>query len=101
MTARTLVVVGAGPGLGLAIARRVGREGFCVALIARRRESLNDLVATLREDGIEAEGFVANVGDEFALKGAFVDIRQRFGRIDVLEFSPTPAPRAMPTSSPR
>src|SRR3977135_1133002 len=36
MLAKTLVVAGAGPGLGLEIARRFGREGFNVALLARR-----------------------------------------------------------------
>jgi NAD(P)-dependent dehydrogenase (short-subunit alcohol dehydrogenase family) len=92
MPGKTLVVVGAGPGLGLEIARRFGRERFNIALIARRRESLDGLVARLSEDGIRAEGFVADVGDETALKSAFGGIRLRFGRIDVLEFSPVPAP---------
>jgi len=36
MVTKTIVVAGAGPGLGLEIARRFGREGFNVALIARR-----------------------------------------------------------------
>jgi NAD(P)-dependent dehydrogenase (short-subunit alcohol dehydrogenase family) len=89
---KTLVVVGAGPGLGLEIARRFGREGFNVALIARRRESLNDLVTRLSADGIRAESFVADIGDEATLRSAFAGIREKFGRIDVLEFSPVPTP---------
>src|SRR5271167_2683889 len=92
MLAKTLVVAGAGPGLGLEIARRFGREGFNIALIARRLESLNGLVAALDADGIRAESFVADIGDETALKSAFAAIRRRFGRIDALEFSPVPAP---------
>lgn len=92
MAAKTLVVAGAGPGLGLEIARRFGREGFNIALIARRLESLNGLVAALGADGIPAESFVADIGDETALKSTFAAIRRRFGRIDVLEFSPVPAP---------
>lgn len=92
MTTKTLVIVGAGPGLGLAIAQRFGREGFNVALIARRLESVNSLIASLHADGIQAAGFVADIGNEAMLKSAFSDIRQRFGRIDVLEFSPTPSP---------
>jgi NAD(P)-dependent dehydrogenase (short-subunit alcohol dehydrogenase family) len=92
MPARTLVVAGAGPGLGLEIARRFGREGFNIALLARRPDSLNGLVTRLSEDGIRAESFVADIGDETALKSAFARIRHRFGRIDVLEFSPVPAP---------
>ena len=92
MVTKTIVVAGAGPGLGLEIARRFGREGFNVALIARRLESLNNMVARLEEEGIQAAGFVANVGEEAALQSAFAAIRKRFGRIDVLEFSPTPTP---------
>ena len=36
----TLAVVGAGPGLGAAVARRFGREGFAIALIARDQAKL-------------------------------------------------------------
>ncbi len=39
----TIAIIGAGPGLGVAVARRFGREGFDVALITstteRRRPS--------------------------------------------------------------
>lgn len=37
---QTLVIVGAGPQLGLSIAKKFGRNGFRVALIARRQEAL-------------------------------------------------------------
>jgi NAD(P)-dependent dehydrogenase (short-subunit alcohol dehydrogenase family) len=92
MPTKTLVVAGAGPGLGLEIARRFGREGFNIALLSRRLESLRSLVTRLGEEGIGAESFVADIGDETALKSALAAIRQRFGRIDVLEFSPVPSP---------
>jgi len=89
---KTLVIVGAGPGLGLSLARRFGREGFRVALIARRRESVDHMIEALAGDGIESAGFIADIGNEAALNHAFTDIRKRFGRIDVLQFSPTPSP---------
>lgn len=92
MPSKTLVVAGAGPGLGLEIARRFGREGFNIALLSRRLESLRSLVTRLGEEGIRAESFVADIGDETALKSALAAVRQRFGRIDVLEFSPVPSP---------
>lgn len=88
----TIAIVGAGPGLGLAIARRFGREGFKVALIARRRESLDRLAADLRSNGIAAEGFAADIGDEQALAAALASARERLGPIGVLEFSPVPSP---------
>lgn len=45
----TLAIVGASPGLGAAAARRFGREGFSVALIARDQAKLDALVAQLAE----------------------------------------------------
>jgi len=92
MAQSTVAIIGAGPGLGLAIARRFGREGHPVALIARRRESLDSMVAALRAEGITAEGFVADIGDERALRDAITSARARLGPIGVLEFSPVPAP---------
>ncbi|WP_024794811.1 SDR family NAD(P)-dependent oxidoreductase [Tomitella biformata] len=43
----TVAVIGAGAGLGLATARRFGREGFSVALISRTRENVDRLAADL------------------------------------------------------
>lgn len=84
----TIAIVGAGPGLGLAIAREFGSHGFDVALISRSREKLDDLVATLAEDGTTAAGFPADVRDRPALAQALADAAEKLGRIDVLEFSP-------------
>ena len=84
----TIAIVGAGPGLGLAIARIFGSRGFDVALISRSREKLASLVAELAEDGITAAAFPADVRDRPALTQALADAASRFGRIDVLEFSP-------------
>lgn len=37
----TIVIVGAGPGLGAAVARRFGAEGFAVGLISRNQERVD------------------------------------------------------------
>jgi NAD(P)-dependent dehydrogenase (short-subunit alcohol dehydrogenase family) len=42
-----IAIVGAGPGLGLSIARRFGREGFAVALISRTQSRLDEMAAGL------------------------------------------------------
>jgi hypothetical protein len=47
--------------MGISVARRLGREGYRVALVARRREPLNKLVAELAPDGIEAAAFTVNL----------------------------------------
>lgn len=84
----TIAIVGAGPGMGLAIARTFGTQGFDVALIARNRAKLDDLVGQLTADGITAAGFTADVLDHKTLTQAIEDAATHFGGIDVLEYSP-------------
>ena len=86
----TIAIVGAGPGLGLAIARRFGREGFRVALISRTRSKLDELVATLAAEGVEAAGFAADVMDLPSLQAGLAAAEQQIGPIEVLEYSPAP-----------
>lgn len=83
-----IAVFGAGPGLGSSVARRFGREGFRVALVARRRQRLDALVEDLAEDGIEAAGFTADLSRPADVPALIANIRERFGRIDVIEYGP-------------
>ncbi|WP_433476400.1 SDR family NAD(P)-dependent oxidoreductase [Spirillospora sp. CA-142024] len=84
----TIAIVGAGPGMGLSIAKAFGGHGFEVALIARSKDKLDTLVARLAESGITAEGFPADVSDRTELTAALSQAAERFGAIDVLEYSP-------------
>ena len=84
----TIAIIGAGPGMGLAIARNFGSRGYDVALIARTKEKLQSLVDQLAEEGITAEAFPADVLDRPSLTAALDAVRARFGAIDVLEYSP-------------
>ncbi|PUB32012.1 short subunit dehydrogenase [Promicromonospora sp. AC04] len=84
----TIAIVGAGPGLGLSIAKVFGSHGFSVALVARTQAKLDDLAAQLAEQGIEAAGFAADILDAESVRAAFAGIVERFGQVDVLEFSP-------------
>jgi NADP-dependent 3-hydroxy acid dehydrogenase YdfG len=84
----SIAIVGAGPQLGLAIARTFGSHGFDVALISRSRDNLDDLVGKLTADGITAAAFPADVLDRDALTQALTDAAARFDGIDVLEYSP-------------
>jgi len=86
----TLAIVGAGPGLGRSIARRFGSEGFRVALLSRTQAKLDQLAAELGADGIEAAGFAADVFDRASIAAALDAATERFGAIDVLEYSPAP-----------
>jgi NADP-dependent 3-hydroxy acid dehydrogenase YdfG len=91
----TIAIIGAGAGLGLAVARRFGREGYSVALLARNRTHLNDLAATLRNEGITAQGFTADVRDTASLRTALGEAAEHLGAIEVLQYSPVPAKEFM------
>ncbi|MDT0483149.1 MULTISPECIES: SDR family NAD(P)-dependent oxidoreductase [Streptomyces] len=86
----TLALVGAGSGMGLAIARTFGSRGFDVALISRTKEKLQTLVDRLGQEGITAAAFPADVLDRASLTDALDAAKARFGGVDVLEYSPAP-----------
>ncbi|MFI2294505.1 SDR family NAD(P)-dependent oxidoreductase [Isoptericola sp. NPDC019571] len=87
----TLAIIGAGPGLGLSVARRFGREGFSVALVARDAAKLDRLAAGLRDEGVTAAGFVADARDRAALTAALDRAAADLGPVEVLQYSPVPA----------
>ncbi|MGX5208088.1 SDR family NAD(P)-dependent oxidoreductase [Streptomyces violaceus] len=84
----SIAIVGAGPQMGLAIARTFGSQGFDVALISRNRDKLDDLVGKLEAEGIDAAAFPANVLDRAGLTRAIESAAAEFGGIEVLEYSP-------------
>jgi NADP-dependent 3-hydroxy acid dehydrogenase YdfG len=91
----SIVIVGAGPNLGLAIARRVGREGFAVGLVSRTQAKLDDLASQLKSEGVTAAGAAADIRDSDALTAAIRSLAGRLGEVEVLEYSPLPAPEFM------
>jgi short-subunit dehydrogenase len=66
----SVVIVGAGPNLGAAIARRFGREGMPVGLVSRNREKLELLTRDLGQEGITADFAPADIRDATALSSA-------------------------------
>jgi NADP-dependent 3-hydroxy acid dehydrogenase YdfG len=91
----SIVIVGAGPNLGSAVARRFGREGLSVGLISRTQSTLDDLAAQLGDDGITARGAAADIRDSDALTAAIERLAAELGPVEVLEYSPLPAPEFM------
>lgn len=85
---KTVAIVGAGPGLGLSLAKKFGGNGFRIAAISRNPDKLSIIVNELRELNIEAQSFIADITDLAALKQTFQAVKREFGSIDVLEFSP-------------
>jgi hypothetical protein len=83
-----IAIVGAGPQLGLALARTFGTKGYKVALVSRHPARQHSLIGALATEGIEAAAFRADVYDRASISSGLADVKHRFGPVDVLEFSP-------------
>lgn len=97
MAEKVLLLIGAGPGIGLSTARKFGNKGFKVALIARRSDALQRYVTELSLEGIESKGFTGDVSSEESLKGAIDSVIKTFGRIDVLLYNAAKLKPGKPT----
>jgi NAD(P)-dependent dehydrogenase (short-subunit alcohol dehydrogenase family) len=73
------------------VARRFGKEGHQVALIARNEEALGGFVDELTAMGVTAAAFPADITDRPALAHALARAEEKFGSIDVIEHSPASA----------
>ena len=84
MAERAAIVTGASSGIGLAIARVLGEEGFGITMAARRPEKLDGAVAGLAGDGFDVHGVAANLAEEAEIQKVVAAHRERYGRLDVL-----------------
>jgi NAD(P)-dependent dehydrogenase (short-subunit alcohol dehydrogenase family) len=91
---KVAVVVGVGPGMGMALARRFGSEGYALGLIARDFSKLKGEIA---EAGLQAVGVSADASDEASLRSAFAEIRENLGDPEVLLYNPSLGIPGMPT----
>ncbi|CCH30948.1 SDR family NAD(P)-dependent oxidoreductase [Actinosynnema sp. NPDC047251] len=87
-TSKTAVVIGVGPGLGMSVAHRFGREGHAVALISRTTTRHAGYVAELAAAGVRAEAFAADTRDRAGLLTTLDTVIERFGGVDVVYYGP-------------
>jgi len=81
----TAVVTGAGSGVGRAIALKFAGEGWNVALVSRRAETLSDTLALAPPDARDRLApFPCDVSDPSAVSTMGQSVLGRFGTIDVL-----------------
>ena len=91
-------IVGVGPGIGLALARKFGGEGFEVAMMSRRAKALAQYATTLTESGVGAHAYPADAGDPASLAAAFKSIRETLGHPTVLVYNAAALHEGSPTS---
>jgi NAD(P)-dependent dehydrogenase (short-subunit alcohol dehydrogenase family) len=91
------LVVGAGPGIGRAVALAFAREGFDLALAARRQDKLEAYCQEIRRLGRQAQAYAADAADESSLRTLFERTRAELGDPEVLVFNAACARKGRPT----
>jgi len=81
---RAAIVTGASSGIGLAIARMLGEEGFGLTMAARRPEKLAAAVEGVRGEGRDVVEVAANLTSEEDVQKVVAAHRERYGRLDLL-----------------
>jgi NAD(P)-dependent dehydrogenase (short-subunit alcohol dehydrogenase family) len=81
---RAALITGGSSGIGLAIARMLGEDGYGVTISARRPEKLEAAAKELADQGIDVHHAPAQMTDEGEIEALFAAHRERFGRLDVL-----------------
>lgn len=89
MSNPVMVLLGAGPGIGAALAEKYAREGYDVALVARSGRRLRELAEQVEKNAVTVLWTAVDLTDEHALAAAVTGFGERTGRIDVLHFNPS------------
>lgn len=79
-----LVVIGAGPGVGMATARRFAAAGYDIGLIGRSASRLQALADELTAEGARVGFAVGDAGDPDSLTAALRGLTDHTERLDVL-----------------
>ena len=84
---KTAVVIGVGPGLGAAVARRFAREGFRVALMARNMDKLQEVRTEIENAGGQAMALETDAVNEQSVSYSFQQVRDQWGDPEVLIYN--------------
>ncbi len=84
LNGKSIVVTGASSGMGKAIVERFAKEGANIIAVARRKERLDELAASLKDAPGKVVPFVGVVSKEETMVSAIDLAVKEFGRLDVL-----------------
>src|ERR1035438_6317467 len=81
---KTVVVTGAGRGIGRAIALQLARRGADIALFDLNAAELEETAALCAAEAVQARGYRVNVADESEVSAAMTRVATDFARLDGL-----------------
>lgn len=81
---KVAVVTGSAAGIGLATARKFAQEGAIVVLCDRNADAVNQAAQSLSGNGVTAVSYTVDVTDRAQIDAMVAEVKQKFGRIDVL-----------------
>ena len=83
------LIIGAGDDTGSAIARAFAKEGLTVCIVRRDRhaDALEELAASIRSEGLQAQAFPADARDPEAMHDLVEKIENEIGPIEVAVFN--------------
>jgi NAD(P)-dependent dehydrogenase (short-subunit alcohol dehydrogenase family) len=84
LTGRIAVVTGGTRGLGLAMVRAFASAGAEVVVVSRKPEACQEVVASLRSEGLKAAGCACHMGHWDELEPLVDNVYSDFGRVDIL-----------------
>lgn len=84
---KKLVIIGAGHGIGKAVAKKFGNENYHIILIARRDETLEEIVRELKSEKISAQYFVADAKDNDSVRDVFEQIWEEHQFVDAILYN--------------
>lgn len=98
---KTLVIIGAGPGMSQATAERFAKEGFRVILAARTASKTQGLADQLKAKGYTAEARTVDAGDPASVASLIEGVLKQYGTIEVLHYNAAAIRQASLLDQPR
>lgn len=87
---KLFIVVGSGPGIGVAAASKFASEGFNVALLSRNADRLLEDAAKVKKvatNSVQVHTFPTDATDHVALKKSLEEVQQKFGSPEVVLYN--------------